>query len=77
MRDQEPGEAAATPEARLAKALDKLETVMQHNQGQNPPGFDYAFNLGYGRKYTDGHPLIEAMRAAVDRETRARAGSDR
>lgn len=66
-------EAATTPEAKLAKALDKLETVMQHNQGKNPPDFDYAFNLGYGRKYTDGHPLIATMRAILDRETQARA----
>ena len=29
-------ESATSPEARLAKALDKLETIMQHNQGQNP-----------------------------------------
>jgi putative hydrolase of HD superfamily len=70
-------EAAATPEAKLAKALDKLETVMQHNQGRNPPGFDYAFNLGYGRKHTAGHPLIEAIRAVLDAETQARADGGR
>jgi putative hydrolases of HD superfamily len=62
-------EAAMTPEARLAKALDKLETIMQHTQGANPPDFDYRFNLGYGRQYTAGHPVIEAMRAALDAET--------
>ncbi len=28
-------EAAATPEAKVAKALDKLETILQHNQGKN------------------------------------------
>lgn len=67
-------EAAATPEAKLAKALDKLETLMQHNQGKNPPDFDYAFNLEYGRKHTGGHPLIEAIRAILDRETRERTG---
>jgi putative hydrolase of HD superfamily len=66
-------EAAATPEARLAKALDKLETIMQHNQGRNPPDFDYAFNLGYGTRYTRGEPLIEAIRALLDQETAARA----
>lgn len=66
-------EAAATPEARLAKALDKLETIMQHNQGSNPPDFDYAFNLGYGIRYTRGEPLIEAIRALLDQETAARA----
>ncbi len=66
-------EAAATPEAKLAKALDKLETIMQHNQGRNPPDFDYAFNLEYGTRYTRGEPLIETIRALLDQETAARA----
>lgn len=66
-------EAATSQEARIAKALDKLETIMQHNQGQNPPDFDYRFNLGYGREYTAGDPLIEAVRELLDRETEARA----
>ena len=66
-------EAAASPEARLAKALDKLETILQHNQGRNPPDFDYGFNLGYGTRYTRGDPLIETIRALLDEETAARA----
>lgn len=67
-------DGAASPEARLVKGLDKLETILQHNQGRNPPGFDYAFNLSYGRKQTDAHPLLAAVRALVDAETRRRAG---
>ena len=59
----------ATPEARIAKGLDRLETVLQHVQGANPPDFDYAFNLGYGRRHSAAHPLIEALRAPVDEET--------
>lgn len=66
-------EASATPEAKVAKALDKLETIMQHNQGQNPPDFDYAFNLGYGRQFTTSDPLIVAIRAILDQETAQRA----
>jgi putative hydrolases of HD superfamily len=66
-------EAAVTPEARLAKALDKLETILQHTQGQNPADFDYRFNLGYGREYTRGHPVIESLRAELDAATEARA----
>lgn len=66
-------EAAASPEAKLAKALDKLETILQHNQGANPKDFDYRFNLEYGKEYTTGDPLIEAMRARLDEETRRRA----
>ncbi|MBM2770966.1 HD domain-containing protein [Burkholderia anthina] len=65
-------EAAASPEARAAKALDKLETILQHNQGSNPPDFDYAFNLGYGRRYTDAAPLFAAIRSIIDADTRSR-----
>ncbi|HUG39391.1 MAG TPA: HD domain-containing protein [Longimicrobiales bacterium] len=66
-------EDAASPEARVAKALDKIETILQHNQGRNPPDFDYAFNLEYGRRYTAGDPVIEVLRAIADEGTRNRA----
>jgi 5'-deoxynucleotidase YfbR-like HD superfamily hydrolase len=66
-------EAAATPEARLAKGLDKLETILQHNQGLNPADFDYAFNLGYGQQYTAADPLLAALRERLDQETARRA----
>jgi putative hydrolase of HD superfamily len=66
-------EAARSPEAKLAKALDKLETILQHTQGRNPPGFDYRFNLGYGREHTARPPLIAALRAVLDRATEDRA----
>lgn len=62
-------EAAATPEARLAKALDKLETILQHTQGDNPPDFDYRFNLTYGRRFTDDDPIIAQLREVLDHET--------
>ena len=62
-------ESATTPEARLAKALDKLETILQHTQGRNPSGFDYRFNLSYGRDHTNAPPLIAAVRAILDAET--------
>jgi putative hydrolase of HD superfamily len=65
--------AAATPEARLAKGLDRLETVLHHVEGANPEGFDYGFNLGYGRAHTDGHPVVSALREPVDAETARRA----
>jgi putative hydrolase of HD superfamily len=66
-------EAAQTPEARLAKGLDKLETILQHTQGRNPPDFDYRFNLGYGRRFTDDHPVLVALRQLLDDETERRA----
>jgi putative hydrolases of HD superfamily len=62
-------EAGRSAEAKLAKALDKLETIMQHTQGKNPPAFDYRFNLTYGRDHTADQPLIAAVRAILDSET--------
>lgn len=66
-------EQAETLEARLAKALDKLETILQHTQGKNPEDFDYRFNLTYGRRYTSDDPLIAAIRGVLDEETERRA----
>jgi putative hydrolase of HD superfamily len=62
-------EAARTPTSRLAKALDKLETILQHTQGDNPPDFDYRFNLDYGRAFTRDHPVIVALREMLDADT--------
>ena len=65
-------ESAGSREAVIAKGLDKLETILQHNQGANPPDFDYAFNLSYGRSRTDADPLLARIRAILDAETRDR-----
>ena len=66
-------ELAASPEAKIAKALDKIETILQHNQGKNPEDFDYCFNLDYGKKYTGKNPLTAALRKIIDCETKLRA----
>jgi putative hydrolase of HD superfamily len=67
-------ENATSPEAVAVKALDKLETLIQHNQGINPPhSVDYLFNLSYGRKYTDALPLFAEIRRLIDQDTQRRA----
>ena len=66
-------EAAETREAIVAKGLDKLETILQHTQGQNPADFDYDFNLAYGQRYTADDPLLAAIRTRLDLETARRA----
>ncbi|MCZ4279884.1 HD domain-containing protein [Kiloniella laminariae] len=66
-------EEAATPEAKAVKALDKLETILQHNQGLNPADFDYEFNLNYGVKHTSSGPFFETLRKILDQDTRQRA----
>lgn len=70
-------EQVSSPEAVIAKGLDKLETLIQHNQGKNPPNFDYLFNLSYGCQYTSNHPLLSAMRHLIDEETRQHAAGSR
>ena len=67
-QDYETGE---TPEARLVKALDKAETLLQHNQGKMPANFDFNFNLNYGAAYFKGDPKLEALREQIDADTRS------
>jgi putative hydrolase of HD superfamily len=70
-------EAAESTEARVAKGLDKLETILQHTQGMNPSDFDYDFNLGYGRRFTETDPVLAALRDRLDEATRRRAADAR
>lgn len=62
-------EAVSSTEARLLKALDKMETIIQHNQGETPPDFDFSYNLTYGKSYSGFDPIIRALRELVDEET--------
>lgn len=62
-------ENASSKEAKIAKAFDKLETIIQHNQGINSAEFDYSFNLNYGKEYTSIHPVISSIRKILDEET--------
>lgn len=66
-------EYVQSQEAQVAKALDKIETIVQHNQGKNPAEFDYNFNLDYGKRYTDSVPLASKIRSLVDVDTARRA----
>jgi putative hydrolases of HD superfamily len=68
-------ESATTREAKIAKGLDKLETILQHNQGKNPPDFDYRYNLDYGARYTSADPILLELRKRLDEETAERARS--
>lgn len=66
---------AVTLEAKLVKALDKLETIIQHNQGRNPSDFDYEFNLNYGNSYMGFNKVIKNIRELVDEETKGKCKS--
>ena len=60
-----------TGEAKLVRGLDKLETLIQHNQGKNPEDFDYAFNLTYGKEWTEQSELLHGLRMLTDEETKS------
>ncbi|MFZ5354089.1 MAG: HD domain-containing protein [Bacillota bacterium] len=62
-----------TKEAKLAKALDKMETIIQHNQGSNPEDFDYIFNIKYGSEYADFNDVVREIRNMIDDETISKA----
>jgi len=59
----------STPEAVVAKGLDKIETMLQHNLTPENPDIDFAFNLGYGASQTSRHPVLAQIREQVDRVT--------
>jgi putative hydrolase of HD superfamily len=61
-----------TPEAKLIKALDKAETILQHNQGKTPADFDYEFNLNYGKEYFKEDEILIGLRNYLDQKTRER-----
>lgn len=65
-------EAGGSPESLMARGLDKIETMLQHLIGANPPGFDYRFNLSYGRRITDRHPVLRQLRSNLDSKMRRR-----
>ena len=65
-------EHASSREARFVKAIDKIESIMQNNQGNDAPDFDHAFDLTYGQKYMDVDPIILKLREMVDAETKAK-----
>lgn len=63
-------EKSETQEAKVVKALDKIETIVQHNQGNNSKDFDYAYNLNYGKDLVDGHDTLSYLRHMVDEMTK-------
>ncbi|MGG5810302.1 HD domain-containing protein [Falsiroseomonas sp. CW058] len=69
-------ETGSSREGRLARGLDKLETILQHTQGLNAPGLDIGFNLDYGRAATSVDPLLVSLRAMLDAATRRRMAAE-
>lgn len=66
-------EALETPEARLYKAIDRMEAIQQHNESavETWLPLEYALNLTYGEKDAAFSPWLAGLRAEMRRDTEA------
>ena len=64
-------DALETPEARLYKALDKLEAVISHNESPLDTWLplEYELNMTYGDENVSFSPYLTQLRQAVRQET--------
>ena len=64
-------EEQATEEARLYRALDKLEAVIQHNESDIATWIplEYKLNLTYGQEQAAAFPYLKALREQLRLET--------
>ena len=67
--------ALQTPEARIYKALDKMEAIIQHNEADTSTWLplEYELNLTYGVPEAQFSPYLSALRAELIRITKAKA----
>ena len=65
-------EALETREAKLYKALDKLEAVIAHNESDIATWLplEYDLQLTYGREQAAFSPYLTSLKAAIDEVTR-------
>ena len=70
-------QALQTPEARLYKALDKLEALISHNEAALDTWLPLEYDLQrtYGLEATAHHPFLRALRQAVLRDTEDKIAS--
>ena len=70
--------ALQTPEAKLYKALDKLEAVIQHNESPLDTWTEneYSLNLTYANDAVAWSAYLTAMRAAIREETEEKIARD-
>ena len=65
-------EQAKSPEAKFIKALDKLETLDQHNLADLKTWrkTEYAFQLTHGTKETEYNEILKSLKELINTETK-------
>ena len=68
--------ALETQEAKLFKALDRLEAVIQHNESPLDTWLEleYSLNLSYGVSDCEPFPFLKELRELSNEETRKKLG---
>ncbi len=71
-------DAQETPEAKLYKALDKLEAVIQHNEADLSTWLplEYALQLTYGKEQVQFSEYLKELKAAIDQVTEDKIRGD-
>ena len=66
-------EALETPEAKLYKALDRMEAIQSHNESDPATWLplEYELNLTYGEQNAAFSPYLTRLRAEMRRDTEA------
>ena len=66
-------DALETPEAKLYKALDRMEAIQSHNESavETWLPLEYSLNLTYGEKDAAFSPYLTALREEMRRDTEA------
>ena len=69
-------DAQQTPEARLYKALDRMEAIQSHNESDISTWLplEFELNLTYGEREAAFHPWLKALRAGMRRDTEEMMG---
>ncbi len=72
-------DAKETMEAKVYKALDKLEAVVQHNEAPLSTWLplEYELNQTYGREEADVHPRLQALRDTAVEDTRRKIAAEK
>ena len=71
-------EAKETPEARVFKALDRMEAVLQHNEAplETWIPLEYELNRTYGTENAAPFPFLKALREQMCRDTEEKISGD-